>query len=255
MFGSSLRTALGSRESSASPPVSDPTFANVVFLVSNGDGSEGGTDMVDKSTTPHTLTYRSNAQMDTGVPLFDNPTILLDGVNDAVTTPDHNDFALLEQDFTIQAWVYPTDIAGGTRSIISHYRGFGDDREWIFQVSTSGFPSMLASPNGQTFNTFTSTIALIQNSWNFAVAQRENDIWTLWVNGFRGLDPVTNDFTVHNGAGPMCLIGGRQGSSDQNDIQNEWKGNIGPLRLTVGEAVYPGNPTAIGVPSTPFPEA
>jgi len=252
MTFSALRAASGSINAGIPPVQQDPTFSNVVILAMNGNGTEGNQDMTDQSNTPHTFTWAGNAQMDTGIEKFSGvPTLLLDGTDDWLSAPDNDDFAFGSGNFTIESWVYPTSFTGSP-AIVTQYRASGDDREWYVRLGSAGFPQFSSTQNGVTFMspTVLSTTAISTSVWSYIVVQREDDFFALWVNGIRTFGPTEYvGWTIHNGGGPQFRIGAR----DTTSTKWEFPGNLGPMRITKGEAVYPGNPGQIFVPTTTFP--
>ncbi len=250
IMGTSTIESSTTATSPSEPDISNPDFANVVLLTLNGDGSEGGQDSVDKSNSVHTLTWVGAAAMDTGVQLFNNPTLLLDGTNDWVTIPDHADFGFGAGDFTIEAWMYPT--AGGVdQSVVSQWFASQDDLEFTFRLNTDDKFQFAVTNNGVILLlNMIAGIPVNLNHWGYLVAQREGDAWTIWYDGVKTAT-ATNSNSIHNGGdNPDLIIG-----AIQSGTRRAFSGNIGPIRITKGEAVFVGSPTTIGVPIDVFPEA
>ena len=231
-------------------PAANPDFANVKLLVMNGDGTEGNQDMVDKGATGHTITWLGQAQMDTGIEKFTGkPTLLLDGVSDGIRVPDHADFnSFGTQDFTIEAWVYPT--WSGTTQIIVGKWGTTGKRAWrIFRHSNSQFVFHGSADGTSTTLEIGSGTTLSQDTWAWVVVQREGNDFTLWIDGVRATGPITDTLSIHGGGTEQVRIG------IESSSVSEFKGNFAPMRITVGEAIHPGAPANIGVPIGPHPES
>lgn len=225
----------------------DPYWDSVALLVANGDGSDGNTDMVDKGPASRALTWVDNAQIDTGIEKFSGKaTLLLDGAGDYIHTPDHVDFSLGTEDFTLEAWVYPSTIVSQD-TIISQYKASTNRRAWHFHLS-AGKPNMWFSPGGTGSGAWALATddAVSTDTWSWVVWQREGSDFRIWVGGSQNGTPLTKSTGIHDSNDTVKI--GRKDGTDQ------FHGNLGPLRLTVGIARYPGAPATISVPTGPYPE-
>lgn len=88
------------------------------------------------------------------------PALLLSGAG-SVSTPDHPDFEVTDLDIRMQlqptAWAHPVDwaLGGGSRSIsdihyhlVSKWNNTGDQRAWLLDVFSAGWPAIFWSVDG-----------------------------------------------------------------------------------------------------------
>ena len=251
MFGASLRAATANKPG-APAAAANPTFANVKLLVMNGDGTEGNQDMVDKGNTGHTITWLGGSQMDTGIEKFPTkPTLLIDGQSDGIRIPDHADFnGFGTGDFTISFWIRPDGTPTNTNQRIVAKWATTGKRAWLlFRDNTDRFVFQASSDGTTVAISLATTIPITQDGWTWGVIQREGNDFTQWINGIRDAAPTTNTLSIHGGGTEQVRIGIESTSA------SEFKGNFGPMRITVGEAIHTGAPTTIVVPFEPHPEA
>jgi hypothetical protein len=77
--------------------------ANTKLLL-HCNGTDGSTSFPDASGNSHNATPVSDAQVDTAQSKFGGASLLVDGVDDAITIPASSDF-LFTGDFTIDCWI------------------------------------------------------------------------------------------------------------------------------------------------------
>ena len=251
MFGASLRAATANKPG-APAAAANPTFANVKLLVMNGDGTEGNQDMVDKGATGHTITWLGGSQMDDGIEKYlAKLTLLVDGQSDGIRIPNHADFnSFGTGDFVISSWVRPDGApTNANQIIVAKWAGSGR-RAWRQFRDTNGKLVFQASSDGTAAAlTLTSSIPITQDGWSWAVTQREGNDFTQWINGIRDAAPTTDTLSIHGGGTEQVRVGIFSTSAE------EFKGNFGPMRITVGEAIHTGAPATIVVPFEPHPES
>jgi hypothetical protein len=92
------------------------------MLLCHFDGVDESQIILD-TTGRHTLTAQNQAQLDTAYKKFGDSSLLLDGVNDYITTPSNSDFTFGDDPFTLEAWVYLTDpfVTGPIVSRVQEY--------------------------------------------------------------------------------------------------------------------------------------
>ncbi len=246
MFGSALRIAMANKPAPP-PPFANPDFANVELLINNGDGSDGNQDMTDMSLNSHLATYLSGILMSdveekfTDSPVLDFPV----GQNDGVTFPNLTPFG--SGDMTMEAWIRPHSSPTNDPATIAQIWGSISFRAWKLQYDSSGTIRFVKGPNGSTTDlTMVSTLTAVANVWSYIAVQREGNDFTIWVKGVKD-STVVNTTAIDDGNGQACRIGIAGTSAD------EFRGKMGPLRITRGQALFPGAPNNIVVPSSPFP--
>ena len=236
-----------------------PNFNNVLLLVMNGDGTEGNQDMVDQSDHEWPLDYiavQGTVQMDIDNVIFPgSPTLLIGNINSGhglvLTTSAGGLWTTFgTQDFTIEAWVYPTQ-SSAFSTIINKWSGTVSRKDWRFQREIDGTLRFEFTVNGTTpaFN-LTSATSVLQDVWTHVVIQREANAFNIWINGVKDANsPVTDSQVISNKTLAEVRI------SIVSSTSGEFTGNLGPLRVTLGEAVYVGSPATILVPIAPYHKA
>ena len=241
----------GGGGTSPPPDPSDEFFANVKLLICNGDGTEGNQDMVDKGSTGHTITWLGGSQMDTGIEKFSgSPTLLVDGQSDGIRVPDHADFNTIgTQDLTFEIFSRPNGTPLNTNQrLLAKWATTGKRAFLIFRDGSDKFVFQASADGTTVALSMVTSISLPQDVWSSAVLQREGNDWTQWIDGVRDAAPTTNTLSMHGGGTEEVLIGIESTSA------SEFKGNFGPIRMTIGTARYPGAPANIVVPVKPWPE-
>lgn len=155
---------------------------------------------------------------------------------------DYSDYALLETsdtiwdlkgDFTVEAWIYPTNDPSYTWGVIDA-RASANAQPWIFglrKVSGSLVVSFFA--NSTAYNGST---AVSLNTWTHIAASRVGSDFSLYVNGSRDYNATnTTDFS------PTAISQPKFGS-DKNAGNGtyETNGYIDGFRITNGEGRYSG---------------
>ncbi len=224
-----------------------PDFTNVKLLIMNGDGTDGNQDMLDQSALPWTITWDGSAQMDTGIEKFSGtPTLLLDGQSEGLSISSTFN-ALAVQDFTIEGWVRPDGAAlNAIQVIVGKWLGVTTRNGWrIYRDNNDKFVFIASADGTNPALTMVSILSILQDIFTWVVLQREGDNFTMWIGGIK--DTIdTNSLNINNGDIAKLRIGQRSTSSD------EFKGNILSMRITIGEAIYPGAPATIPVPTAPY---
>lgn len=246
---SAIRVAMGASSRRGAPPApfNNPDFANVKLLANNGTGTEGNTDMTDMSLSDdRPVTFVGGAQMDTGIEKFVGvPTLLLSGSSSGLRMGT-SVIPFGSGDMTIEAWVRITQ-SGFVQVVVAKWTGSISRKHWRFLVNSADKLRVDFTSDGTTtIFTMISDGIVAQNVWTYLVFQREGDTFTMWLAGAQDSQQTASD-AISNGALADIELGMRSTSSD------ELKGNIGPVRVTQGEAVFPGAPLNIPVPFSAFP--
>lgn len=143
--------------SGAGDPFYDLVVANLHF-----DGADGSTIFTDEKG--HTFTAAGAAQIDTAQSVFGGSSLLLDGTNDFVTSPDHADWSFAAENFTIDCWVrFNGDPGTAGMTFVSHWEAYtSNQRGWIFGLNNNTL-RFVYSTNG-------SNATILSAAWNPASA-------------------------------------------------------------------------------------
>ena len=212
------------------PPPTDPYFSNVVALL-HMDGADASTTFTD--VKGHTFTPTGNAQIDTAQSKFGGASGLFDGTGDYINTPSSADFAYGTGDFTWELWVRLA-VTSGNRYILDHGSNGGTltyNGGLRYYNTTTGTGSIL----------YTTTPALLANTWYHIAASRSGGTTRLFVDGV-----LKASGTDSHNYGAQSLRFGDYGGGGY--WLNGW---LDDTRITKGVARYTANFTP---PTEPFPD-
>jgi hypothetical protein len=226
----------------------DPKFSNCSILM-HCNGNNGSTTFIDNSPTPKTVTANGNAQISTTQSKFGGASAYFDGTGDYLSTNTSSDFAFGTGDFTVECWIYSSDVSGSTQ------RGFLQTSDTsgglktsyttgivIAQGSIVGGAALTGALIANVAGTaVSSSVAVITtNTWYHIALVRLSGTSTLYVNG----TSVGSATTAGNCSGTYLAIGGYYNTSFL------YQGYLDELRITKGVARYTSNFT---VQSEEFP--
>lgn len=217
------------------PSFVDPNSA-AKKVVLHLNGADASTTFTDEALSPKVWTAAGNAQLDTAQKKFGTASLLLDGAGDYISTPDHADFNLGAQDWTIDCWFNCVALttAGGniagqednaiTPSLTSFHFGRAATDEIQIVVS-----------NGSVMTTLVGTSKfsnLLNTGWHHVAAVRSGNVLKLFVDGVQEGGDAAFTGTVPNST-EAFTIGAR--STGGGSIWNGW---LDEFRLTVGVALW-----------------
>lgn len=223
MFSASTKT------STPSGGGADPQF-NYVTMLLHGDGTNGAQNntFLDSSTNNLTITKNGSVNQGSFSPYGSNWSNYFGGSLDWLTCPSNSAWTL-GSTFTIEAWVYATNLAGGSRRICQSDAGFD------FSVSNTG---------NVLFNAASTTTTILTNTWYHIAFVCNSGTSTLYINGVASGFTGTN--TGVNVAGTSTLTVGTY----QNNSGFAWQGYISNFRIVKSSAVYTSNFTPSTTPLT-----
>jgi len=177
--------------------------------------------LTDNSDSPHTVTLNDNAALNTGSYKFGSGSAYFDGTGDYLSIPDSDDFDFGTDDFTIDAWIYPTNVVDEYNMILSMYQvGLYND----VYLSLSGNYLQWYDSAGVYQGT---GITVSPNTWHHVAVVRSSNILKLFINGVESYE-LSNNENIINGAL-------RIGAWEDSDLY-EFNGYIDELRISKGIA-------------------
>ncbi len=143
-------------------------------------GDETGTNFVDSSNNPHTLTYEGNPTQSVSESKFGGSSIRLDGNGDRIITDTSSNWDLSQEDFTIDLWVFPIDAFNGMGlfSVSDDNINAGVYAKWTSTTSMS-----IEAQTGATKGIATFSTAPPLNTWSHIAFVRKNNLIYGFLNG------------------------------------------------------------------------
>lgn len=211
----------------------DYHWSKTVLLL-EGEGTNGSTTITDSSSTARTMSVGGNAQISTARFKYGSASILFDGSGDYVfQTGTSSTYALGTEDFTIEAWVYPTNFTGDKIIFDSRPTSTNGFYPTIYFYATTGVVAYVVN------NAVVITGSAVSTAtWTHIAVSRSGTSTKLFINGTQSGSTYTDSNNYLNGASRPAI-----GVSGFN-LGSGWNGNIDGLRLTKGLARYTANFTA-----------
>ena len=172
---------------------------------------------------------------------------VFNGTNSYITTPHHDDFCFGASDFTIDAWIYSTDVSL-PQTIVSKQNK--DNISWCIYANNYGNPNYgvrflfcREGENTQVDRDFPFTFS--NNTWYHIAVVRASGNLKVYINGNSiGSQALTDNIR----AGTRRVdVGGHEWTPF--GMGNIWKGNIDELRISKGIARWTSNFTP---PTSPY---
>ncbi|MTI72597.1 MAG: LamG domain-containing protein [Stenotrophomonas sp.] len=223
----------------------DPFWANVVSLL-HFDGPDDSTDFIDE--TGRIWTAVNFCRIDTAYARFGGASGHFDFADSNISTPDSDDFDFGAGDFTIEAWIRPTEnFALNSTFIISQRASFSSDQSFSFLISQTSSPAgkirFIYTTDGSTSVSADSADIPLAEQWSHVAAVRSGNSLTVYLNGVGGVPRDVTGVTFHNSSESVLI--GRGGG-----VREGFTGHIDELRVTKGVARYTADFTP---PDAPFP--
>lgn len=201
------------------------------------NGTDGSTVITDSSPSPKTWTAAGNAQIDTAQSRFGGGSCLLDGTGDWVSTPDHSDFILGTNDFTIDCWFNCNKAGGVDADLAGQTGGAAANTSFFIDRSATNVMRLFVS-DGAGFTVVNGTTQFTNASnpgWHHLAAVRVGNILRLFIDGIQEGGDVAFSASIPNVTGSPTV--GRRGDS----TNNPWVGWIDEFRLSIGIARWIAN--------------
>ncbi len=219
-------------------------IAPYTSLLLHSDGADGATSFSDSAISAHVMTAYNGAQTDTDAFKFGTSSAKFDGTNDYIDAPDHADWNVGGDDFTVDFW-FKRD--GGTGA----YRYFCG--QYIDAPANGGVYLLMRNTNlveggiyyGISYTTLQHTSAITDANWHHVAFSRSGDYLRLFVDGVNSATATVTGVTVNNSSSRFAV--GRMGEYNQD----YWKGWIDEFRFSKGIARWTESFTP---PTSPYPD-
>lgn len=233
-------TAAGSRSATLALKGTTYTFTgtgnpNVTWSTKlDFDNGNNSTTFTDSGNAPSTWSSFNGAKQSTAVAAHAGASSLaLSGSSQGVTGPT----LALPSNFTIQAWVRPTSVAGYI-AVVSQWSQAQGGGGWILGM-TNGIPSFSFATYSVNSALMSAANAIAVNQWTQLTVTRNGSQFVLYVNG----NSVATANFSGVGATPAVpvALGNYYGSGFGASGANWYSGYIDGVYINTTTAVYTGN--------------
>jgi hypothetical protein len=225
--------------------VTDPAWANVTLLM-HCDGANGAQTYTDSG--PYNRAFSvvgSPPLLTTGNKKFGTAALNFNTTGSISSPNDLLDY-FGAGDFTVEAWVYPTNGGVGPFTVISRWASSGlpNANQFILYVDTLT-PVFGVSVDGNAAITATGPV-LTLNQWNHVAAVRSGSTIKVYTNGVAGASQAVSG-SLFSDTNNTLLIGSFNGGGS-----GKFTGSLDDLRITRGVARYTAN---FAPPTAEFPSS
>lgn len=163
-------------------------------------------------------------------------SVYFDGTDDALRTADHTSLSLGTSDFTVEAWIYPSDTSTAYRAIVADNIYGQNSGSWcIYQYGTKLYIASNSGSGGNAISTLggSGNTVIKANTWQHIAFTRSSNTARLFHNGVQ----VGSDTTLStNFTDDQILIGANNHAGGYPAY--DYIGYISDVRVVKGTAVY-----------------
>jgi len=190
------------------------------------------TTTADASASSHTLTASGSVSASTGPATGMHSAYFANGDADLITIPASADHQIYGGDYTVEAWLKPTNFNASYNYFIS--KGGNSTREWGFSISASNI-IVYWSQNGSNDQTIIKTVTNKLSEWMHVAFTKSGNTITIFKNGQTIGSGTFNSIYSGNGVTTMGRLWQYTG------ISHSYDGYISNLRIIKGQAIYSAN--------------
>ena len=207
-------------------------FDNIV--VKQEDAPRDYSADIKGSGSNKTLTPNGDAGVGYELGGYYGSAMNFDGTGDSLQGPlNDSDLEMGSDDFTVEAWVNPSDVTG-PGAIAGIWDGSSNDRSWLLYHGSGGGLNFIISADGSTNYVVASGIYMTTGQWYHVVGEKEGTTIRIIVNGVVAAINTAAAASVYNAAEEF-----RIGVYDFSDsTPQEFTGHIQDLRVYKGVAKY-----------------
>jgi hypothetical protein len=212
------------------------SFSDVKLLL-HMNGSNGGTTFTDSSLYARTVTPTSATTSTTQTKYGSAAAAFASGT--AKLAIAHSADLVPAGDFTLEAWVWPSQTTSATDRMIVAKMSTTGHRSFSMEITTAGYVKATAS-NAAGSTVYVNIAASGANtipaaSWSHVAFQRAADVWTLFLNG-TPVATTTVSGAAYSNASDSLWIGNTSNSGLPLFVTGTHY--LDDLRLVKGYALY-----------------
>jgi len=149
-------------------------------LLLHFNGTDGATSTSDASRSGHSVTFESNAQLDTAYKQLGSSSLLLDGTDDRIKIADSDDFAFGTENFTVDFWLLMHTVEDA-----SFYGQFTSSTNTVDLYYSTSKLIMSFKVGGVTKASYwtTDSVSISQDTWYHIAFVRNGTTGLIFVNG------------------------------------------------------------------------
>lgn len=217
----------------------DPYWPSVVLAMHMDD-----TGLTDKKG--HSVTLSGNAARSSTQSKFGGYSAAFDGTGDYLSFADSNDWYFGSGDFTIEAFIWPTNLSAD-REWIAQRNTADANNFWFVRLQTNGKLRAYSKSGGTVITDVLSTGTVSTGAFTHVAVVRNSGSVTVAIGGTFGTAVTTNSSSAWANVGYSLYIG-----TGDNSATPAWNGYIDEIRVTKGVAKWTSNFTP---PSEAYPDA
>lgn len=176
-----------------------PSSDNSLALLLHFDGDNDSTTFMDSSPNNYDVTGYGNAKISTAQSQLGGSSLLLDDSGDYVRVEDFSSLDFTTGDWTLEAWIYPTNVTG-ERAVLATW----DDNLANFVLGVADGEAFLLWNVGAGVYASGGTVSV--NQWHHLAATRSGNTGSLFLDGTL-VDTVDLQGDADQGPGSALQIG------------------------------------------------
>lgn len=211
------------------------------------------------SACRHDVTTVGNSKISTTLSRCNEGSISFDGNGDYLTIPPSNDFVFGSRDFTMETWVYHTDISGLYRVIYSKRSVPGAVDNIVIYLENGKYRVAVAI--GGSWNVHPAGLVTASlDTWEHIALVRRGDKFTFYLNGIDIYNTIESG-SIYDTSTTKVVIG----ANGESGTMHFMNGYLDNFKITKNTALYTTNftpsdcpppsptPTRTPLPPTPTP--
>jgi hypothetical protein len=228
--------------------VADPYFATNTVFLQNYDNIANGTSVISPDVTTKATFTNTGVTISTAVKKYGTGSGSLNGSSSYLAINSNANFGMGSSPFTVEFWMYPTNVAGD-RGIFG-FHGTGTDHYWGILINATG--KLKTWYRQTTQNNVTGNTTLVANTWYHVAVVRTSDTvdnnLRIYLNGVpdggRLMTGTENTFSIPTTTAVL-------GRTYYDNSQQYFAGYLDDVRVTKGIARYT-TLTSFTPPTGPF---